>query len=269
MGHKHSLLRLVSALLCAGLMLTGCGTYAGGNYNSTTSPYADPLIPNPYHAGDFAYRNGYLYCASGKSALGVDVSEHQKQIDWPTVAGQGIEFAMVRLGFRGYGESGIMKEDAYARRNLQGAMDAGLQVGAYFYSQAVSPEEAIAEANLALEILDGTPLSMPLVFDWEVFSAEGRTYNVDAQTMTACAVAFCQTVRAAGYEPMVYFNRDIALRLLDLQQMQQLGVSFWLAQYGNMTFPHRVDMWQYTDTGIVKGIEGDVDLNLFFTYDNP
>ncbi len=230
-------------------------------------PSNSSLIPNPYHGGDFAYQNGYLTCTSGKSELGVDVSVYQKQVDWPTVAQQGISFAMVRLGYRGYGQAGKLMEDIRAIENLDGAKAAGLKVGAYFYSQAISVEEAIEEANMALQILDGRKLEMPVVFDWEVFSQEGRTYYVDRKTMNECALAFCQTIEAAGYKAMVYFNVDIANRLLDLPKMQQAGYPFWLALYGTMTFPHRVDMWQFTDTGYVKGIEGDVDLNLYFTYE--
>ncbi len=245
--------------------------YLGADRNTMPSrPITTNLIPNPYSSGDFAYKNGYLTCISGKSELGVDVSVYQKQIDWPTVAQQGISFAMVRLGYRGYGQEGILKEDVRAIENLDGAKAAGLKVGAYFYSQAISVEEAIEEANMALEILDGRALEMPLVFDWEVFSQEGRTYYVDRKTVNECAMAFCQTVEAAGYKAMIYFNVDIANRLLDLPKMQEAGYPFWLAMYtgsGSMTYPHRVDMWQFTDTGHVKGIDADVDLNLYFTYE--
>ncbi len=275
---KEQLAGIATAVVAAALLLTtmlilfSCGDTTPqpppgtAGTPATNSPAPKPLIPNPYNGGDFAYRNGYITCISGKSQLGVDVSEYQGDIDWQTVAEEDIAFAMVRLGFRGYGQSGILMTDSKAADNLAGAKDAGLNIGAYFYSQAISVEEAIEEANFALQILDGRKLDMPLVFDWEIFSTEGRTYYVDKATLNACARAFCETVEAAGYEAMVYFNLDVGSRL-DLQTLQNEGYGFWLALYGTMTYPHRVDLWQFTDTGYVKGIDGYVDMNLYFTYE--
>ncbi len=236
---------------------------------SSTAPSTDPsepeLLKNPYDSGDFGYSDGFLTCKSGKAVLGVDVSSHQGTIDWQKVSQDGMEFAMVRLGYRGWG-NGKMEADTMAKTNLQGAKNAGLQVGAYFYSQAVTVEEALEEAEFVLDMLDGMALSMPVVFDWEIFSQDGRTSNVDAATAQACAVAFCQAIRQAGYEPMVYFNLDIGKHKFDLLSLQQQGIGFWLALYEDMTYPYRVDMWQYTQGGKVKGIEGNVDINLYFTY---
>ncbi len=262
-----AILLLVMTMLLLFSCTAGADPTQGSSHTAPMQPTDRGLIPNPYHAGDFAFRDGYPTCISGKSYLGVDVSVYQKHIDWPTVAAQGVEFAMVRLGYRGYGQSGKLMTDTRAVENLQGARDAGLKVGAYFYSQAITVEEAIEEAQLALEILDGQTLDMPLVFDWEIFSTEGRTYGLDRKTVNACAMAFCKTVEAAGYQPMVYFNLDLAGRLFDLEALQKEGYGFWLALYADMSYPHRVDMWQFTSTGYVKGIEGDVDMNLYFTYE--
>ena len=221
------------------------------------------LRPNPYGAADFGYENGYLTCLTGESWLGIDVSHHQGEIDWQQVAGAGVKFAMIRLGNRTV-KDGLLKEHRYGRANLVQAQNAGLKVGVYFYSQAVSVEEAQEEARYLLELLDGAALQMPVVFDWEVYSDTGRTANVDGETLNACAVAFCEIIRDAGYAPMVYFNKDISRRLLDLEQMQRMGYRFWFAHYTDqMTFPHWVDMWQYTESGQVPGIDTPVDLNLY------
>lgn len=223
----------------------------------------DGLRSNPYDEADFGYENGYLTCLTGESWLGIDVSHHQGVIDWQQVARSGVTFAMIRMGNRTVAD-GILKEDRYGRENLAGAKKAGLNVGVYFYSQAISVEEAKEEAAYLLQLLDGAALEMPVVFDWEIFSQEGRTANVDGETLNACAIAFCETIRLAGYEPMVYFNRDIAKRLLDLEQMQAQGYGFWLAMYSDqMTWPYWMDLWQYTDSGRVPGIETNVDLNLY------
>lgn len=264
----------VVILIVAVLVMTRCSAEAPestGNPSSSTTgstQSAQPsLIPNPYSAGDFAYRNGYLTCLSGSSMLGVDVSSHQNYIDWNQVAGAGIQFAMVRIGYRGYG-NGETVEDTMWRANLMGAREAGLQVGIYFFSQAITVEEAAEEAELALAWLDGIELDLPIVFDWEPISDTARTANMDAETLNACAQAFCSKVEGAGYDAMVYFNLDTSTRLLDLPALQQAGYDFWLALYKDtMTYPYRISMWQYTDGGTVPGITGNVDLNIYFTYE--
>ncbi len=261
-----ALVLLLLAALCLS-RCTGPEPETSAPTISTTMPTTAPtLAPNPYFSGDFGYRDGYLSCLSGSSKLGVDVSSHQGSIDWPMVATQGVEFAMIRLGYRGWGNGEIVADER-ALANLQEAAAAGLQVGAYFYSQAVTPQEALEEARFVMSVLDGMALSMPVVFDWEIFSEDGRNAYVDSQTVNECARVFCEEVRKAGYAPMIYFNLDVAQRLLDLPRLQEAGYGFWLALYMDMTYPHRVDMWQYTASGLVKGIEGPVDLNLYFTYE--
>ncbi len=278
--HKKEWIVALVALGLSFLILGAAAAYVlifvlpeGGNMSGVldwilpTESTAPTLVPNPYDAGDFGYDNGYLTCLSGRSMLGIDVSSHQKFIDWQAVAGEGVEFAMVRVGYRGWGNGQILP-DEMAQTNLQGAADAGLQLGVYFYSQAVSEEEARQEAQFVLEQLGGRQLQLPVVFDWEIFSEQGRTANVDAETLERCIFAFCDTIEAAGYDTMLYFNLDISMRLLDLVGLQEKGFPFWLAMYTDqMTYPHRVDMWQYSESGRVKGIEGNVDLNLYFVYE--
>lgn len=220
---------------------------------------------NPYGPEDFAYDGDYLTCTAGESRLGVDVSSHQGDIDWNTVAAAGVEFAVVRIGFRGYA-GGEINADAKARINIEGAKAAGLDVGVYFFSQAISPEEAAEEARWAIEFLKGYELELPLVYDWEhVWDEEARTADlVDPAVLTACAESFCDTVAAAGFAPMVYFNGYQARELYDLAALKDYG--FWLAQYADaMDFPYAVALWQYSETGAVEGIRGKVDLNLWFS----
>jgi len=178
------------------------------------------------------------------------------------VASSGITFAIIRLGYRGYTD-GILYPDTYVKENLAGAKAAGLKIGAYFFSQAVNVHEARAEAEYALELLDGIALDLPLAYDWEYVNETARTATVSKETLTACTVAFCQAVKDAGRKPMIYFNRTQAMDMLELDRVAEFD--WWLAQYQTvMDFPYRVAMWQYTKTGSVPGISGDVDINVKF-----
>lgn len=250
--------RLFALLLCAAL-LGGC------RVPSQPEPTVPTLTPNPYSAEDFDYKDGYLTCISGESLSGVDVSSHQGQIDWELVRGEGFSFAMIRLGYRGWGD-GSLNVDTYALENLENAAAAGLQVGGYFFSQATSPEEAVEEAEFVLALLDGRKLDLPLVFDWEIPSDRARTKDVVSRTLTDCTKAFCRRIEAAGYQPMVYFNLYFMERYFYLEELSDYP--FWFALYDSpMRCPIRVDMWQYSSTGVVPGIDGNVDLNLLLLYD--
>ena len=152
-----------------------------------------------------------------------------------------------------------------ATENFAGARHAGLPIGVYFYSQAISVEEARQEAAFVLDTLKGRRLEFPVVFDWEDYYKNSRTANMDPETLNALAIAFCEEIAKAGYEPMIYFSPDLDNRLWDLELMQQQGYSFWLAMYRDtMNWPYEAQMWQYTQTGRVNGIDGDVDINLYF-----
>jgi len=227
----------------------------------TTAPTDATLEPNPYLSGDFVMEDGILSCLVADAALGIDVSEHQHNVDWHAVKEAGVEFVMIRAGYRGYTE-GALYEDSMFRQHLSGAKDAGLKVGVYFFSQATSVEEAEEEAAFLLKRIKHKQLEMPVVFDWEFVSNDARTALVDSRTLTDCAIAFCEAVRQAGYIPMVYFNPDLAQNMLLLEELS--GYDFWLAMYTEeMDFPYRVDLWQYTQEGTLPGIEGNVDLNLY------
>ena len=224
-------------------------------------PTEEPIPLNPYGPEDFQYDGDYLTCVAGESRLGIDVSAYQETVDWQQVAQAGVEFAMIRVGFRGY-DSGVMKVDEYARDNLAASAEAGLDRGVYFFSQAVTTEEARQEARFVLAVLDGQELELPVVFDWEYVSWDARTGTMDPRTLTDCAKVFCQEIEDAGYEAMIYFNSYMAQDLLFLEELVEYP--FWLAMYEDqLNWPYRVQMWQYTETGSVPGIQGNVDINLW------
>ncbi len=225
----------------------------------------NPTIPpdrNPYDRFDFQYdRNNYLKLQNLTSYAGVDVSAHQGYIDWEKVKASGIDFAIVRLGYRGY-ESGKLVEDKYAVKNLEGARDAGLRVGAYFFSQALNIKEVDQEIDFMLEILGERYLDMPIVLDWEIPSNSARTRDMDGRTLTDMQLHFCQTMQDKGYQPMVYFNWHQSENMYVLHELEDYP--FWLALYQDrMTYPWEVEMWQWTQTGRVPGIAGNVDINVY------
>lgn len=229
-----------------------------------TQPTEDPIPANPYGPLDFGYDGDYMSCFAGNYMLGIDCSYWQGQINWQKVKNAGIEFVMLRIGQRG-SEKGVLAEDKMVRQYYEGATAAGLKIGGYFFSQAISPEEAIEEAQFALDIIRDWDVQMPIVFDWEFLSDTARTANVDARTLTDCTIAFCNTIQDAGLTPMFYFNREQARTRLYLEEL--LEYKCWLAMYEDtMTYEYRVDMWQYTSTGSVPGISGNVDINLYFEY---
>ncbi len=232
---------------------------------TTGAPTTEPTEPspesNPYSMTDFQYDGRYRTCLAAKTVPGIDVSSHQKDIDWQAVADSGIEFAIIRVGYRGY-ESGLLNADEKAQENYLGAKAAGLKVGAYIFSQAVTVEEAKEEARFLLEAVKDWQIDMPLVFDWE-HKKEGRTLNLDSRIVTDCAIAFCDIIREAGYETMVYFNPHHARRFFHLYELE--AYPFWLAYYTDrMDYPYLVEMWQYTNSGSVPGIQTPVDINIYF-----
>ncbi|MBQ8795815.1 MAG: glycoside hydrolase family 25 protein [Clostridia bacterium] len=199
------------------------------------------------------------------SYTGIDISSFNGDIDFQTVKNYGIDFVIVRLGGRGYGAEGVIFEDDYAMHNLKEARKADLMVGAYFFSQAITVDEAIEEAQFCLDLLDGFYLDYPLAFDWENIdpSENPRTENVDAETLTNCARAFCHTVNEAGYIPCLYTDSKKAYMKFDLSKLE--NVDIWYAFYNDEPdMYYNYMMWQYSCTGYVEGIEGDVDLNICF-----
>lgn len=230
---------------------------------------AGDLAPNRYDSGAFVVEDGFLtYQGDAPSYVGIDVSSHQGRIDWAQVAAAGVDFAMIRAGYRGY-YNPTLNQDAYFTYNIQQALAHGLEVGVYFFSQAVTEEEAEEEARLLLEWIDGYDITYPVVFDWEsVDDEDSRTRDTDGETVTRCAQVFCSIIEDAGYLPMTYGSPSkIYAGGIDLTQLQDYP--FWLAHYTTdwvpTSFRYHYHMWQYSSDGSVPGIEGRVDLDLCLT----
>ena len=229
-------------------------------YRSHTLPILADVPVNAFEAEAFAADdNGWLHYHD--APLGIDVSSYQGEIDWEQVAASGIRFAMIRAGLRGYTQGGLMT-DAMFEQNLSGALDAGLDAGVYFFSQATGVREAEQEADYLLALLGDRALQYPVVFDWERISdASARTNGVTSDEVTACAAAFCAKIAEAGYTPMIYFNMDQGYLAYRLDRLTDYG--FWLAEYQESPgFYYGFDLWQYTHQGTVPGIEGYVDMDL-------
>ena len=217
--------------------------------------------------GFTADSNLKYYNENGKAASseGIDVSSYSGNIDWKKVKESGIDFAMIRVGGRGYGEKGEMYTDERALEYINGAKAEGIKVGAYFFSQAVSTEEAIEEADYVKTVLGDIKLDYPVAYDWEIIKDDdARTDSVSASQATECARAFCDRVKELGYTPILYSpSRELYFKY-DLSRLADIDI--WYCEYANVpTFYYEFSMWQYTATGAIDGIEGAVDLNICFT----
>ena len=199
--------------------------------------------------------------------LGIDISTWQNHIDWNKVKDSGISFAMIRIGFRGYGTGKLVEDDLFYT-NLVGAKAAGIKVGVYFFSQAVNEREAVEEASMVVSLLNryGYGLEYPVAFDSEYSGAPGNTGRADSLSRserTACAVAFCETIRNSGYSAMVYASKSWFESNLNVGSFGSYTI--WLAHYTpggeRSSYSGRYEMWQYTSRGTVNGIAGNVDLN--------
>lgn len=231
----------------------------------TTPAITETLPPTQLLQECFGEENGYKTYVSDSltAALGVDVSSHQGEIDWQAVADSGVDFAIIRAGFRGYGDGSTNVDECF-QANLDGAIAAGLDVGIYFFSQALTEEEAVAEAAQVISLVADYSLAYPIYFDWEPIDEDSaRTATISGSEVTRCAKAFCRTIESAGYQAGVYFNLSNAVSLFHLYDLKEYD--FWLAEYQDTpSFPFAIHMWQYTESGTVPGIGENVDLNLSF-----
>lgn len=265
------LLLLFFALLIIYRVFTG----AIGNIvaHDPSVPTATPVVtapptlpPSTLVAECFGTENGFKTYRSeqGTAQLGLDVSAHQGWIDWNAVAESDVDFVILRAGYRGYG-SGSVHADEYFEYNISAATATDLGVGIYFFSQALTPEEAASEAQTVLDMIAGYDVDFPIYFDWEPVSDEdARTATISASEVTACAKSFCQVIEDAGYTAGIYFNLTMAANYYHLYDLKDY--EFWLAEYSDVpSFPFAIDIWQYTASGTVPGIDVNVDLNLRFT----
>ena len=200
--------------------------------------------------------------------LGLDVSYYQGNIDWYSVAAEGYSFVFIRIGYRGYGQRGALVEDSMFRGNLEGAKAAGLDVGVYFFSQAVSAEEAAEEAQFVLSLLNGTDLELPIVYDPEfILNDDGsratyaRMASATGAQVTLNAQTFCTVVEAAGYESAFYSNLLYESEVYDMTLLSPYTV--WYADYNSVPqTPYDFTFWQFSESGKISGISGSVDLDL-------
>lgn len=231
-------------------------------------PALEGVPVNTYKTKNFrADSKGYKhYYEDGElcSYAGIDISGYNGSVDWNAVKASGIDFVMFRIGGRGYGEEGVLYSDSAVVSGIRAAKKAGLDVGGYFFSQATSAEEAVEEAEYAVSLLSGESLSYPLAFDWEVIDYDtARTDGISPQVLTECARAFCDTVKEEGYIPCLYTGTSLAYYKYDLSQLSDVDI--WYAEYSDTpALYYNFMIWQYSCTGRVDGIEGDVDLNICF-----
>lgn len=206
----------------------------------------------------------YMQDGQVVSHKGIDVSKHQGNIDWTKVAADGVEFAFIRVGLRGYGTEGKLVEDEYFEQNVKGALQAGIKVGVYFYSQAITDEELLEEANLVLEKVK--PYNIELAHRLRRGKSQrrqGRANELSVEERTRLTALFCQTIQDAGYKPMIYHNMEMGTLMLDLGQLEQYDK--WFAYYNDdLYYPYAYKVWQYSEKGAVDGINEEVDLNIWF-----
>ncbi|MCR5201469.1 MAG: glycoside hydrolase family 25 protein [Lachnospiraceae bacterium] len=197
-----------------------------------------------------------------KSRLGIDVSHHQGNINWTKVKNAGYKFAFIRIGYRGYGKDGTVNIDSMFEKNIKGAHEAGLDVGVYFFSQAINEKEAKEEAEFIIKIIKNYEIELPVVFDpEEITTDEARTDNVTGEQFTKNTLAFAKKIKSAGFKPMLYSNFMWEAYKYDMKKLNK--IDFWYADYQEKPqSPYDFEFWQYTEKGTVPGIEGAVDLNI-------
>ncbi|MBR0148844.1 MAG: glycoside hydrolase family 25 protein [Lachnospiraceae bacterium] len=235
----------------------------------------DENIPRNTYSSDFFRQEGneLQYYSSGRkvSSYGIDVSKYQGKIDWEKVAASGIDFAMIRMGVRGYSTGAVVFDERF-EENIKGANDNGIDVGIYFYSQAKDQQEAVEEANYAVAAAAAHKVSYPIVFYSEEITGEpGRTEGLDPEQLSGIAKRFCDTVNGYGYRSMIgaskhRLSKDMSPGLLD-------GYDVWLVDAAHLKegeqltmseYPYRYTMWQYSSNGRIDGIDDAVDLDISF-----
>jgi GH25 family lysozyme M1 (1,4-beta-N-acetylmuramidase) len=194
--------------------------------------------------------------------FGIDVSKWNKEIDWDSVKAAGVDFAIIRCGYRG-SKTGALVEDPYFQSNIEGAEAAGIKVGVYFFTQATTEVEAVEEASMVLMLCKGRKLALPVFIDTEGAGGNGRADGLDVETRTAVCEAFCRTIENSGFNSGVYASKNWFNNNLNTENLSKYTI--WLAQYSkSATYEGDYDLWQYTSAGTVDGIETRVDLNLCY-----
>ncbi len=212
------------------------------------------------------------------SYFGIDVSTFQKDIDWESVKNAGVEFAIIRCAFRGYGSEGRLVEDSFFKQNMEGAIAVGIPVGVYFFTQAVTVDEALEEAEMVIDLIKPYDVTGPVIIDVEYVAADERTIALTESERTDNVIVFCDAIAKAGYDPMIYSNTKYFLRKMEYSRLE--SYKKWYANYNTLQhaedevslwqyndplyFPYAIDIWQYSKSGCIDGINGEVDLNVSF-----
>lgn len=255
---KKSIKKIMSLLLAGTMLVTPITASAftgSSNFMNKTYTHQDRFV-------------------SSGIQQGIDVSYHNGTLDWSTIKAAGVDFAILRAAYRGYGTEGTLVRDAKFAEYMQGAMSQGIPVGAYIYSQAITTAEAVQEANYILNIVRGYSLDLPIVFDYEFAGVKtGRldsawsSGKLNKSKMTDIALAFCDTIKNAGYDAMVYANKTFLSKNLDHEVIENAGYEIWLAHYTtNTNYTGDYKIWQYTSSGRIPGIEGKrFDCNFMYS----
>lgn len=206
--------------------------------------------------------NTELLFRKGNAKLGIDVSKWNEEIDWQAVKEAGIEFAIIRCGYRG-ASSGALVIDPMYEENIKGAIEAGIPVGVYFYTQALSEVEAVEEASMVIRLIEDYDVDYPVFLDSESAGGKGRADELEAEERTQIHKAFLETISAAGYETGIYASKNWLNDQVDVTELSEYKT--WLAEYADVpTYDEYYHMWQYTSKGTVDGIDTHVDLNLCY-----
>lgn len=285
---------LLTALICSVTVLSGCSSESSSSEPQKATASTDTTVKttgnkiqindstlgeiwiteldgvpkNELDNNNFTADSTYKYYSkNGKAASleGIDISSYSGDVDWEKVKNSGADFVIVRIGGRGYGKEGVLYTDDRALEYIDGAHNAGLKVGGYFFSQAINAEEATEEADYVKSVLGDTKLEFPVAYDWEIIKDEdARTDNVSAAEATNCARAFCDRIVEHGYKTMLYSpSRELYFKY-DLSRLADIDI--WYCEYSDVpTFYYQFSMWQYSSTGKVDGIDADVDMNICFT----
>ncbi len=205
------------------------------------------------------------YYEDGRSVsyLGADLSKYNGDVDFHALKESGIEFVMLRLGARGYGSGQIMLDEKFDEY-MNKASEAGLEIGVYFFSQAITAEEAVEESNFIIQTLTGRNITYPVAFDMEyVQNDKARVEILSKEEKTAVARAFLENIKAAGYKPMIYGTKEWLIKEINLTKLTEYDI--WLSQQKDIPdYPYKFQMWEYTTEGEIAGVDGDVDLNICF-----
>lgn len=229
-------------------------------------PISDSLAKHDYDDSSFSVLdNGRISYDSDEytTEIGIDVSKYQGDINWKKVASDGIDFALIRIGIRGYSKGDLIDDDTF-EDNIEGALENGIGVGAYFFTQACSDEEAKEEAAYVLDKLEPYNVTYPVIIDVEQVGGEdGRGNAISVEDRTEYTITFCEAIRKAGYTPMIYGNLKTFLLMLDMDKLEDIPK--WFAGYTDTPyFPYKFDMWQFTEKANVSGVDEPLDMNMYF-----